>query len=81
MKKKIGTVLDENLFYKAKEAALLQKITLSQLFEDALKVYLLMAGKSGMEKQTNIVKSTQGVMKISPSDLKAVMEEEGVYDA
>lgn len=40
MKKKIGTMLDEELIFKAKQAALLQRQTLSHFLTDALNMYL-----------------------------------------
>lgn len=43
MKKKLGTVLDDELLYRAKKIALIQRISLSQLLEDALKKYLIQA--------------------------------------
>jgi hypothetical protein len=80
MKKKLGTVLDDELLYRAKKTALAQRISLSQLLENALKTYLIMIEeKKSSEK--NIVNETKGTMKISPSMLKTIMEEEGVYEA
>lgn len=80
MRKKIGTVIDEDLIFKAKEAALLKKESLSQLLEDALEMYLQkIEGKKRHNK--NIAKITHGIMGVSKATLKAIMEEEGVYDA
>ena len=76
MKKKIGTVLDEELFQKAKQVALIQKKSLSKLFEDALRSYL-----SNFQKKREIVEATKGNMKVSPETLKAIMEEEGVFES
>jgi hypothetical protein len=80
MKKKVGTVLDEELFFEAKQVALLQKKPLHQLMEDALKMYLLMLEKDKGKKQKSVVQNTRGIMKISKDALKAVMEEEGIYE-
>jgi len=49
MKKKFGTILDEELVFKAKQIALSQNQSLSQLLEDALKLYLLTIEKKKME--------------------------------
>ena len=53
---------------------------MSQLFEDALQMYL-----QGIEdkkrRNKNIAKITHGIMGVSKSTLKVIMEEEGVYDA
>lgn len=80
MKIKVGTILDEELLLKSKQTALAQKKTLSQFLEDALKVYLLMMNEDQGKKNKNIVGSTKGSMKISKTRLKAIMEEEGLYD-
>ena len=80
MKKKIGTMLDEDLIFRAKEAALAQRQALSQVLENALKMYL-----DSFEKRKNaggrqVCEKTRGSMKISPISLKTIMEEAGVYE-
>ena len=40
MKKKIGTLLDEDLIFRAKQVAVSERQALSQLLENALKMYL-----------------------------------------
>ncbi len=81
MKKKIGTILDEDLVFKAKEIALEKKQTFSQLLEEALKAYILSVEKSKARKDKNVSTATKGIMNISPKDLKQIMEEEGVYES
>ena len=81
MKKKIGTIINEELVFKAKQVALSKNCSLSQLFEDALKMYFLAMESEKRERQKNIAKRTQGVMKVSPPILKAIMGEEGFYEA
>ena len=81
MKKKVGTILEEDLLYKAKQLALLQKQSLSQLLEDALKIYLLYVEKNKTKRQKNISQSTYGTMKVPRAILKDIMEDEGVYEA
>ncbi len=75
MKKKIGTVLDEELLLKAKQVSLIQKKSLSEVFEDALRSYL-----SNFQKK-QLVEATKGNMRISPDALKLIMEEEGVFES
>ncbi len=76
MKKKIGTILDEDILFAAKHMALLQKKTLSEFFEDAIRTYL------GMQKKNlNISDETKGVMRISPDALKKVMEDETYFES
>ena len=81
MKRKIGTILDEEIVYRAKKAALQQRKSLSQILEESLRVYLLSLETKRGETKKAIVRGTRGAMRISPKALKAVMEEEGVYDA
>lgn len=81
MKKKIGTMLDEDLFFRAKEAALSEHQALSQLLENALKMYLnALERKKKNGAYQDVAKRTKGAMKISPTSLRAVMEEKGVYE-
>jgi hypothetical protein len=80
MKKKIGTLLDEDLIFEAKQVALSQKRPFSQVLEDALRMYLLTIAQKGRLKQKDISLSTRGAMRISPPVLRQIMEEEGVYE-
>lgn len=81
LKKKVGTVIDEELIFKAKQKALSSKMPLNQILEDALKTYLLTVNKKTTKGQRSISQETKGVMKVSKKDLRAVMEEEGVYES
>jgi hypothetical protein len=78
LKKKIGTIVEEDLIFKAKEVALAQKIPLNLLIEEALKTYFQNIEKPKRKKM--IVESTKGIMKIPKETLKRVMEEDGVYE-
>lgn len=79
MKKKIGTIVEEDLIFKAKEVALAQKIPLNLLIEEALKTYFQNIETPRRRKM--IAESTKGIMKIPRETLKRVMEEAGVYEA
>jgi len=81
MKKKIGTILDEDLIYRAKQVALSEQQALNQLLENALKMYLDLLEKKKNIGRNNISEETRGVMNISPDVLKAIMEEEGIFEA
>ena len=81
MKKKIGTILDEDLIYRAKQVALSEQQALNQLLENALKMYLDLLEKKKNTGRNNISEETRGVMNISPDVLKAIMEEEGILEA
>lgn len=79
MKKKIGTVLDEDLLWEAKKVAVIEKKPLSYLLEEALRSYLEKIKKG--KKRKGVVRRTRGIMKIAPEYLKEIMEENGVYEA
>jgi hypothetical protein len=82
MKIKVGTVLDEKILYRAKKTALDEKISISRFLEEALVSYLNTREKGSRARgKRNIAQSTHGIMKVSPKALKAVMEEEGLYEA
>ncbi|MDL1959310.1 MAG: hypothetical protein LWX01_06635 [Deltaproteobacteria bacterium] len=80
MKKKIGTLLEEDLIFDAKRLALSQKQPFSKVLEDALRMYLLTMERKTKLKRKNISLSSYGAMNISPSVLKSIMEEESVYE-
>jgi hypothetical protein len=76
MKKKIGTILDEDILFAAKHMALLQKKTLSEFLEDAIRTYL------GMQKgKLNISEQTKGAMRIPADSLRKVMEDEAYFES
>ncbi|MBW2066554.1 MAG: hypothetical protein JRJ03_16715 [Deltaproteobacteria bacterium] len=81
MKKKIGTMLDEDLLFRAKQVAISQRQALSQLLENALRMYLESIEKKNKIDRKGVSDTTRGAMSISPVALKAIMEEEGVYEA
>ena len=75
MKKKIGTILDEDILFAAKHMALLQKKTLSEFLEDAIRIYL------GMQKgNLNVSEETKGTMRIPADSLKKVMEDDAYFE-
>ena len=78
MKKKVGAILDEKLLVSARQLAISHKITLSQVFEEALWKYFKFVEKEN--KRGNIVEKTKGVMKTQPGLLKKVMEENAFYE-
>ena len=79
MKRKIGTLLEEDLIFDAKRVALSQNQPFSKALEDALRMYLHTMERKTRSKQKNITLSSHGAMSISPSPLKSIMEEECVY--
>ena len=81
MKKKIGTVLDEGLIFRAKQVALSERQAFSQLLENALKMYLESVDKKENAGRNDLSEMTRGAMSISPENLKIIMEEDGIYES
>ncbi|MBM4386349.1 MAG: hypothetical protein FJ088_01340 [Deltaproteobacteria bacterium] len=80
MKKKVGTVLNEELFIRAKQSAISHKKSLSRLLEDALEMYLSARERKNASVGRNISRTTHGSMRIAPNELKSIMEEANVYE-
>lgn len=78
MKKKVGTVIDEELLRRAKVVAAAEGKPLREVLESALREYL--DSRSGLRAK-NVVASTWGIIHADPSLIQAIMEEEGVLDA
>ena len=78
MRKKIGTVIDEDMIFMAKKIALAQKRPLNLIIEEALKTYIKNIEEPVRGKR--IAESTKGILKIPKETLKKIMEEEGVYE-
>ncbi|MBW1717588.1 MAG: hypothetical protein JRJ13_08295 [Deltaproteobacteria bacterium] len=81
MKKKLGTMLDEDLIFRAKQVAISQGKAFSQVLEHALRFYLESIEKKNKADRKEVSETTRGAMSISPASLKAIMEEEGVYES
>ncbi|OGP94123.1 MAG: hypothetical protein A2Z19_01490 [Deltaproteobacteria bacterium RBG_16_54_18] len=78
MRKKVGTILDEELLLRVKQTAFLRRLPLSRVLEDALRAYLATAeGK----KKKGVAHSTRGGMAIARDSLAGIMDEGGVYEA
>lgn len=81
MKRKVGTVLEEELLWKAKRAAVRERKTLSLLLEEALQEHLSRLEGRRAARGKSLVEETRGVFKVSKKLLKAVLAEEGLYEA
>ena len=81
VKRKVGTVLEEELLWKAKQTAAREKKTLSHVLEEALQEHLARLERGGPPGAKARVKETAGVLKVSKKVLAAVLREPGVYDA
>jgi len=78
MKKKIGTLMEEELIYKAKQTALAQNKPIHAVLEEALSQFFQRETEKGGEK--SVVRSTQGVMPLPKNQLKKIMEEEDYHE-
>ena len=78
MRKKIGTVIDEELLRRAKIRAASDSMPLSKVLESALRDYL---DRPQGPRSQRVAASTWGVMQASASLVGTVMEEPGVFDA
>jgi hypothetical protein len=75
MKRKFGTIVEEDLIFRAKQMALEDKKPLNLIIEEALKTYF------DSRLKGHIAQSTKGVLKINKAALKEIMREEGWYEA
>jgi hypothetical protein len=75
MKRKFGTIVEEDLIFRAKQMALEDKKPLNMIIEEALKTYF------DSRLKGHITQSTRGVLKINKAALKEIMREEGWYEA
>lgn len=75
MKKKVGTIFDEDTLWRAKRAALREKIPLSALFERAVLQYLDRRVPHRAPGASSIVQRTKGKISIDPKLLKRLMRE------
>ena len=77
MQKKVGTLLDEDLFKKAKARALSEHTTLSRVFEKALSRYLSSAAYG--RRKLSMVEMSFGVIKLPRKVVKKIAQED-IYD-
>lgn len=70
VRKKVGTVLDDELLQQVKLRAARDNVRLSQVIEEALRLYLQ------RKQMTGQVARSRGVLRASPEAVRAIMEEE-----
>lgn len=75
VKRKVGTILDEDLYRRVKEAARQQGRGLNEIFALALERYL-----NGRAIRASAVAETRATYKVSSKGLRTVLEEDP-YDA
>ncbi len=75
MKKKVGTIFDEETLWRAKSAALRDKIPLSVFFERAVLQYLDRRAPHRTIGASSIVQRTKGKLAIHPKILQQLMHD------
>jgi len=78
MKKKIGTIMEEEIFNQAKLIALKEGKKLNQLIEDALKTYI--QEKDAGRRDKSIVQATKGVFKVDKKIVDEILRQEPFYE-
>jgi len=76
MQKKIGTILDDKLLSEAKIFSRKEHITISSLIQQSLAEYL--ERKKHPASSFSAVDATFGALKISPQELKSILNEDQV---
>ena len=76
MQKKIGTILDDKLLSEAKIFSRKEHITISSLIQQSLAEYL--ERKKYPASSFSAVDATFGALKISPQELKSILNEDQV---
>ena len=76
MQKKIGTILDDKLLSEAKTFSRKEHITISSLIQQSLAEYL--ERKKHPASSFSAVDATFGALKISPQELKSILNENQV---
>ena len=76
MQKKIGTILDDKLLSEAKIFSRKEHITISSLIQQSLAEYL--KRKKHPASSFSAVDATFGALKISPQELKSILNENQV---
>jgi hypothetical protein len=77
MQKKVGTLLDEDLFKKAKARALSEHTTLNRVFEKALSNYL--SSSAHGRRKLSMVEMSFGAVKLPRRTVQKIAQED-VYD-
>lgn len=79
MRRKVSTLLDDRLYRRAKLESALRGKQISEIIGEALERYLEEHGSRGAA--TGVVDGSFGVMKLEPTKLQKVMEEEDWLEA
>ena len=74
MKRKFGSVMDEDVMRLAKRRAAEKGVSLSDVIQEALAAYLSGSGNDSKERLEAIDRFLAHPIKLTPSQLKAVLE-------
>ena len=74
MQRKVGTIMDEALFRKVKQRALIQHTTLNHIFEEALSEYL--SRQTSSERKLSTVEMSFGVMRLPKKVVREIAHED-----
>ena len=77
MKKKVSTVIDENLFRRTKLEALRQDVQISDVIGEALEAYL--AEKGSPRAPGGAVARSWGAIPLSKDEVVAILADEEAY--
>ncbi|MFN3476246.1 MAG: hypothetical protein ACK4Z6_01640 [Candidatus Methylomirabilales bacterium] len=77
MRKKVGTILPEELLVKARLLAVKEGKRLNQLLEEALREYLAKREERGSTR--SIVEETKGALKADEKLVAEILQEEPFY--
>jgi hypothetical protein len=80
MKQKVGTVLDEEIFRRAKRRAKDEGRPLSDLIQDALESYLTAKSPEPSKREAALRMLCQEPLRLAPEQFRAVLEEDA-WDA
>jgi DNA-binding transcriptional MocR family regulator len=71
MRRKVGTILDADLYERAKAAAQRRGVTTNAMIEEALTRYL-----AGAERAASVVRETRGSYSVSRRALRAALHDD-----
>lgn len=80
LRQKVSTLLEPTLFRQAKLEAVRQGKQISEIFSEALRLYL--SQRSGAVEGGTIVAATWGSFELDPREVDRILdEEEGLFDS
>jgi hypothetical protein len=81
VKRKLGTVMEESLLWRAKQVAAREKKPSSALLEEALDAHLARLEETPGKRPGHVVEDTRGTLRVSKKIVNALLAEEGFFEA